>query len=161
MSTAYGVLSLVPPLLAIVLAIVTRRAILSLFIGVWAGGVIYRGSLGLGQALIWTAESVGDPFNATLLMFLLLLGAGVSFIWKLGGAIAVTNFVTDHVSNRRRVPIATWLLGLVLFFSDYGNTAIVGTAMKDISDQMRVSREKLSYIVDSTAAPIATFGLSG
>lgn len=161
MTTASGALSLVPPLLAIVLAIVTRRAILSLFLGVWVGGVIYTGSLGLGQALIWTAESVGDPFNATLLMFLLLLGAGVSFIWKLGGAIAVTNYVTDHVSNRRQVPIATWLLGLVLFFSDYGNTAIVGTAMKDISDQMRVSREKLSYIVDSTAAPIATFGLSG
>lgn len=161
MSTTYGAFSLIPPLLAIVLAIITRRAILSLFVGVWAGGVIYTGSLGLGQALIWIAESVGDPFNATLLVFLLLLGAGVSFIWKLGGAIAVTNFVADRVSSRRRVPIATWLLGVTLFFSDYGNTAIVGTSMKDISDQMRVSREKLSYIVDSTAAPIATFGLSG
>lgn len=161
MSTAYGALSLVPPLLAIVLAIITRRAILSLFIGVWAGGVIYTGSLGLGQALIWVAESVGDPFNATLLVFLLLLGAGVSFIWKLGGALAVTNFVASRVTNRRRVPVATWLLGVCLFFSDYGNTAIVGTSMKDISDQMQISREKLSYIVDSTAAPIATFGLSG
>ena len=120
MSTAYGALSLVPPLLAIVLAIITRRAILSLFIGVWAGGVIYTGSLGLGQALIWVAESVGDPFNATLLVFLLLLGAGVSFIWKLGGALAVTNFVANRVTNRRRVPVATWLLGVCLFFSDYG-----------------------------------------
>ncbi|APW98195.1 sodium:proton antiporter [Halobiforma lacisalsi AJ5] len=156
----FGVLSLVPPLLAIVLAIVTRRPILSLFLGIWSGGVIATGSIGIGQTFAWITESIGDVFHANILVFTLLLGSGVALIWRLGGATAVRNWATDRLETQRNTGLATWVLGILLFFDDYANTAIVGSTMREISDQMRMSREKLSYIVDSTAAPVATIGLS-
>ncbi|SIR61421.1 Na+/H+ antiporter NhaC family protein [Natronorubrum thiooxidans] len=156
----FGALSLVPPLLAIALAIVTRRPMLSLFLGIWSGGVIATGSIGLGQAFTWIAESIADMFHAQILIFTLLLGSGVALIWRLGGATAVRNWATERLETQRNAGLATWVLGMLLFFDDYANTAIVGSTMREISDQMRISREKLSYIVDSTAAPVATIGLS-
>ena len=156
----FGAISLVPPLLAIVLAIVTRRPILSLFLGIWSGGVIATGSIGIGQTFAWITESIGDVFHANILVFTLLLGSGVALIWRLGGATAVRNWATSRLETQRNVGLATWVLGLLMFFDDYANTAIVGSTMREISDQLRISREKLSYIVDSTAAPVATIGLS-
>ncbi|ELZ03789.1 Na+/H+ antiporter NhaC family protein [Natrialba aegyptia] len=153
-------LSLVPPLLAIMLAIVTRRPILSLFIGIWSGGVIATGSIGLGRAFGWIAGSMADMFHAQILIFTLLLGSGVALIWRLGGATAVRNWATARLKTQRKAGLAAWILGMLLFFDDYANTAIVGSTMREISDQMRISREKLSYIVDSTSAPVATLGLS-
>ncbi|SDR11552.1 Na+/H+ antiporter NhaC family protein [Natronobacterium texcoconense] len=156
----FGALSLVPPVLAIVLAIVTRRPILSLFLGIWSGGVIATGSLGIGQTFAWITESIGDVFHANILVFTLLLGSGVALIWRLGGATAVRNWATKRLETQRNTGLATWVLGILMFFDDYANTAIVGSTMRDISDQFRISREKLSYIVDSTAAPVATIGIS-
>ncbi|MDQ2049349.1 Na+/H+ antiporter NhaC family protein [Natronolimnohabitans sp. A-GB9] len=156
----FGALSLVPPLLAIGLAIVTRRPILSLFLGIWSGGVIATGSIGIGQTFTWVTESIGDVFHANILVFTLLLGSGVALIWRLGGATAVRNWATARLETQRNTGVTTWVLGILLFFDDYANTAIVGSTMREISDQMRISREKLSYIVDSTAAPVATIGLS-
>ncbi|WP_254808517.1 Na+/H+ antiporter NhaC family protein [Natronosalvus amylolyticus] len=156
----FGALSLVPPLLAIALAIWTRRPILSLFVGVWIGGVIFTGGLGVGQTFDWIAGSIADMFHAQILIFTLLLGSGVALIWRLGGAIAVRNWAVERLESQRTTGVTTWLLGIALFFDDYANTAIVGSTMRDISDRMRISREKLSYIVDSTAAPVATIAIS-
>ncbi|MCU4753280.1 Na+/H+ antiporter NhaC family protein [Halobacteria archaeon AArc-curdl1] len=156
----FGALSLVPPLLAIALAIWTRRPILSLFVGVWIGGVIFTGGLGVGQTFDWIAGSIADMFHAQILIFTLLLGSGVALIWRLGGAIAVRNWAVARLESQRTTGVTTWLLGIALFFDDYANTAIVGSTMRDISDRMRISREKLSYIVDSTAAPVATIAIS-
>ncbi|WP_049921183.1 Na+/H+ antiporter NhaC family protein [Halopiger djelfimassiliensis] len=156
----FGALSLVPPLLAIALAIVTRRPILSLFIGIWSGGVIATGSIGIARTFEWIAESIADVFHAQILIFTLLLGSGVALIWRLGGATAVRNWAINRLETPRNTGIATWMLGNLMFFDDYANTAIVGSTMREISDQMRISREKLSYIVDSTAAPVATIALS-
>ncbi|ADD04766.1 putative NhaC-type sodium/proton antiporter [Natrialba magadii ATCC 43099] len=156
----FGALSLVPPLLAIVLAIVTRRPILSLFVGIWSGGIIATGTHGIGQTFDWISGSIGDVFHAQILVFTLLLGSGVALIWRLGGATAVRNWATNRIRTQRTTGLTTWILGILLFFDDYANTAIVGNTMREISDQMRMSREKLSYIVDSTAAPVATIGLS-
>jgi Na+/H+ antiporter NhaC len=156
----YGALSLVPPLLAIGLAITTRRAVLSLFVGIWAGGVIVSGSLGLVQTFDWLVAAVATEFHTTILMFTLLLGSGVAMVWRLGGSFAVRDWALERLDTRRRVGVAAWLLGILLFFDDYANTAIVGSSMKDVSDRLDVSREKLSYIVDSTAAPVATLGIS-
>lgn len=160
MSSGFGALSLVPPLLAIVLAIVTRRAVLSLFLGIWSGGVIFTGSLGIGQTFDWIVGSLSDEFHVQILIFTLLLGSGVAFVWRLGGSLAVARYAAERIESQRRAGAMAWGLGLLLFFDDYANTAIVGSAMRDISDELRVSREKLSYIVDSTAAPVATFGIS-
>ncbi|WP_227356607.1 Na+/H+ antiporter NhaC family protein [Haladaptatus salinisoli] len=161
MAADFGILSLVPPLLAIALAIVTRRALLSLFIGVWVGGIIYSGSIGIAQTFTWIVNSIGkSTFNAKILVFTLLLGAGIALIWRLGGAFAITRFATSRIDSHRKVGTATWLLGIIWNFDDYANNAIVGSSMKDLADDMKMSREKLAYILDSTAAPVATMGIS-
>ncbi|MFA9416734.1 Na+/H+ antiporter NhaC family protein [Natrinema sp. HArc-T2] len=158
----FGALSLVPPLLAIGLAIVTRRPMLSLFLGIWSGAVIYTESLGIGQTFDWIVAAiiVDDGFHVQILVFTLLLGSGVALIWRLGGALAVREWATDHLESQRTVGMTTWILGIAMFFDDYANTAIVGSTMREISDELRISREKLAYIVDSTAAPVATLGIS-
>ncbi|WP_129113257.1 Na+/H+ antiporter NhaC family protein [Halegenticoccus tardaugens] len=160
MASDFGALSLVPPLLAIVLAVVTRRAILSLFVGVWIGAVIAVQGLGVVQTFDWVIGSMTDSFNAEVMLFIFLLGAGIALIWRMGGSLAVANWATKRLDSRRKVGLAAWLLGMVWFFDDYANTAIVGSSMKSIADEMRMSREKLAYILDSTAAPVATFGIS-
>ncbi|GAB3418121.1 Na+/H+ antiporter NhaC family protein [Haloparvum alkalitolerans] len=158
----FGALSLVPPLLAIGLAIVTRKAVPSLFVGVWAGAVIFTGGLGVVQTFDWIVAAIiaDDGFQATIIVFTLLLGSGVAMVWNLGGSYAVRDWAIEHLDTQRKAGLAAWVLGLIMFFDDYANTAIVGSSMKDVSDELRVSREKLSYIVDSTAAPVATLGIS-
>jgi Na+/H+ antiporter NhaC len=157
----FGALSLVPPLLAIVLAIVTRKAVLSLFLGVWSGGIIYTGSLGLAQTFNWIVASVGaSEFHTQILIFTLLLGSAVAFIWRLGGSHAVRDWALKRFDTQKKVGIGAWLLGLVIFFDDYANTAVVGSTVKDVSDNFNISREKLSYVVDSTAAPVSTLAIS-
>ena len=155
-----GALSLVPPLLAIGLAILTRRAVLSLFLGIWAGGAIYTGGLGLAQSFDWIIAAMSTEFHATILAFVLLLGAGVAMIWNLGGSYAVRDWAITRLRTQRQAGLATWVLGMLMFFDDYANAAIVGSTMKDVSDQLRISREKLAYIVDSTAAPVSTLAIS-
>ena len=164
----FGALSVVPPLLAIVLAIVTRKAVLSLFVGVWAGAVIFTGGVGLEQTFDWIARSIsqvsaegeGSTFHAQIILFTLLLGSAVAMIWRLGGSHAVRDWAIQRIDSKRSAGMVAWLLGILLFFDDYANTAVVGSTMKDVSDHLGLSREKLSYIVDSTAAPVATLGIS-
>ncbi|EMA67635.1 Na+/H+ antiporter NhaC [Halorubrum aidingense JCM 13560] len=158
--TQFGAVSVVPPLLAIVLAVLTRKAVLSLFLGIWSGAVIYTGGLGIVQTFEWIVAAVSDEFQATILVFTLLLGSGVAMVWNLGGTAAVRDWALERLDSQRQAGLVAWGLGIVLFFDDYANTAIVGSAMKDVSDRLRISREKLSYIVDSTAAPVATLGIS-
>lgn len=161
MTTDPGWLSLIPPVLAIVLAIVTRRAMISLFLGILAGGIIHSGFKGVAQTFMWIINAIGaDTFHAKIIVFTFLLGAGIALIWRLGGALALAKFATRRVDSHRKVGVTTWLLGMIWSFDDYANNAIVGSATKDIADEMRMSREKLSYILDSTAAPVATIGLS-
>ena len=182
----FGAWSLVPPLLAIVLAIVTRKAVLSLFLGVWSGGVLFSygdtvawlegivgvelvamvlgvfvsGVYGFVITFDWIVEAVADDFHVMILVFTLLLGSAVAFMWNLGGAYAVRDWAIERIRTQRGAGMAAFVLGLVMFFDDYANTAIVGSSTKDLSDHLRISREKLSYIVDSTAAPIATLAIS-
>ncbi|WP_144796611.1 Na+/H+ antiporter NhaC family protein [Halorubrum depositum] len=158
--TDFGALSVAPPLLAIVLAVITRKAVLSLFLGIWSGAVIVTGGLGIVQTFEWIVAAVSDEFQATILVFTLLLGSGVAMVWNLGGTAAVRDWALERLDSQRQAGLVAWGLGIVLFFDDYANTAIVGSAMKDVSDRLRISREKLSYIVDSTAAPVATLGIS-
>jgi Na+/H+ antiporter NhaC len=161
MASEFGILSLAPPLLAIALAIITRRAMLSLFIGIWIGGVIFTGSLGVAKTFEWITTAIGgSTFNATILVFTMLLGAGIALLWKLGGAMAITRFATKRIDSHRKIGISTWLLGILWNFDDYANNAIVGSSMKNLADELRMSREKLAYILDSTAAPVATIGIS-
>jgi len=154
----FGVLSLLPPLVAIILAIWTKRVILALFAGVWIGGVMVSGwnpITGTTQTLNWIVSNATDDWNVKILLFDFLIGAGVGLIYKSGGAFAIGRALVSRVRTSRGASIMGWILGVLIFFDDYTNTIIVGNTMRPITDRTRVSREMLAYIDDSTAAPVA------
>ena len=158
----YGFLSLLPPLVAIVLCFITRRVLASLFIGVWVGATILIGWNPIGgvtKTLAYIVENAADSWNATILLFDFVIGGLIGLIYLSGGAQAFVKSVTKKVKTARDGQIAAWLFGLVIFFDDYSNTAVVGNAFRAVSDKLRMSREKFSYIVDSTAAPVASIAL--
>ncbi len=159
----YGILSLIPPLVAIILCFWTKQVLLSLFMGILAGGMIIKGGnpfTGLEYTLDAMVKSMTDEWNARLLLFNLLMGSGIAFIWKLGGSQALTDWAIKKIKSRKTTGIGAWLLGIFIFFNDYVNAAIVGNVFRDVAKAHRVSSEKLSYILDSTAAPVATFFIS-
>ncbi|ACS34217.1 Na+/H+ antiporter NhaC family protein [Thermococcus gammatolerans] len=154
----FGVLSLLPPLVAIILAIWTKRVVLALFAGVWVGGWMLSGwnpITGTTQTLDWIVASATDDWNAKILLFDFLIGAGVGLVYKSGGALAIGRALAGRVRSSRGASLMGWLLGVLIFFDDYANTIIVGNTMRPITDRTRVSREMLAYIDDSTAAPVA------
>ncbi|WP_130806368.1 Na+/H+ antiporter NhaC family protein [Senegalia massiliensis] len=159
----YGWLAIIPPLVAIVLAFITKRVLISLFIGIFTGGLIISGwnpFSGTVYTLDTVVGSITDEWNASLLLFNLLMGSGVAFIWRLGGSEALTAWARKKIKTRKAAGIGAWILGIVIFFNDYVNAAIVGNVFRDISEEHKISSERLSYILDSTAAPVATFFIS-
>lgn len=158
----YGFLSLFPPLVAITLCFLTKRVLASLFIGVWVGATILVGWNPIGgvtKTLSYIVENAADDWNATILLFDFVVGGLIGLIYLSGGAQAFVKSVTKKVKTARDGQVAAWLFGLVIFFDDYSNTAVVGNAFRAVSDKLRISREKFSYIVDSTAAPVASIAL--
>ncbi|WP_457742013.1 Na+/H+ antiporter NhaC family protein [Thermococcus sp.] len=158
----FGMLSLLPPLVAIILAIWTKRVILALFAGVWIGGVMvsnWNPITGTTQTLNWLVQNASDSWNVKILLFDFMIGAGVGLIYKSGGAFAVGRTLASRVRTSRGASVMGWLLGVLVFFDDYANTIIVGNTMRPITDRTRVSREMLAYIDDSTAAPVAGIAL--
>jgi len=111
------------------------------------GAVIYTGGLGIVQTFDWIVAAIvaDDGFQATILVFTLLLGSGVAMVWNLGGTYAIRDWAIERLDTQRKAGLAAWVLGVILFFDDYANTAIVGSAMKDVSDQLRISREALVH----------------
>lgn len=154
----FGVLSLLPPLLAIGLCIITKEVIPSLFVGIWIAGTMLAGwnpILGFGKAVESLWNSLGDPWGARIVLTSLTMG-GLVGVMKVGGGIdAAIQWITGRVKSPRGAMFFTELAGFIIFFEDYVNTAVVGTTMSPITDRYRISKEKLSYIVDTTAAPIA------
>ncbi|QTL97227.1 Na+/H+ antiporter NhaC family protein [Iocasia frigidifontis] len=156
----YGILSLVPPLLAIVLAWRTKEVILSLFIGVFAGAMLmadYNPLVGFMETLDkYMLGSLSDSWNAGIIVFLLAMGAMIGVINKAGGVWAIGEYVARKAHSVKNTQFATWLMGIFIFFDDYANTLIVGNTMRPITDKMKISREKLSFIVDLTAAAVSS-----
>ena len=148
-----------PPILAIVLALVFREVVTSLFAGVWLGALFLAGYNPLGALLMtvqrYIAPAIADADHAAIIVFSLLLGGMVGVMARMGGTQAIVEVVTPMATNPRRAQLATWLAGLAIFFDDYANTLLVGNTMRPLTDRLKVSREKLAYIVDSTAAPVA------
>jgi len=163
MQTDYGFLTLLPPLVALICCFATKRVLLSLFIGVLTGGVIISSGNPI-SAFVYCLQSIinsmKDEWNAHLLLFNFFMGSGVALIWRLGGSKALSKWAKKRIKNRNQAGIAAWLLGIMIFINDYINAAIVGNVFRDIFDEMKISKEKFSYIVDSTAAPVATFFIS-
>lgn len=155
-----GWLSLLPPLIAIALALVFKEVVLSLFIGVWTGALIVVG-LNPITATMRTVDhfivgSVADGDHAAIIVFTALLLAMVGVMGRSGGTEGIVKALRPLATSPRRAQLAAYLGGLGIFFDDYANTLIIGPTMRPITDAMRVSREKLAYIVDSTAAPVAS-----
>ncbi|MGD9487639.1 MAG: Na+/H+ antiporter NhaC family protein [Calditrichaceae bacterium] len=158
-----GWLSLLPPLIAIILALVTRQVLIALFAGVWIGATfIYDYNLFTGFLYSLTeyiAKAPADPERTSILIFSLTLGGMVGVISKSGGTQGIVEKLSRHASTARRGQIATWLMGVLIFFDDYANTLIVGNTMRPLTDRLKISREKLAYLVDSTAAPVANIAI--
>ncbi len=154
-----GWMSLLPPLVAIALALIFHEVVSSLFVGIWLGSFLVAGYNPLA-ALFMTVEryvhpALADSDHAAIVIFSLLLGGMVGVMSATGGTRAIVQAVTPLATSRRRGQFATWLAGLAIFFDDYANTLIVGNTMRPLTDRLKISREKLAYIVDSTAAPVS------
>ncbi len=158
-----AVLSLAPPLVAIFLALVTRHVILSLFCGVWLGATFVAGMnplMGFLRCLdVHVKGALGDPDHASIVIFSLCLGGMVGVIARSGGLHAIATGMARWASNARNGQIATWLMGIAIFFDDYANTLLVGNTMRPFTDRLRISREKLAFVVDATAAPVASIAV--
>ncbi|NOX88732.1 MAG: Na+/H+ antiporter NhaC family protein [Calditrichaeota bacterium] len=158
-----GWLSLLPPFIAILFALLFRQVILSLFIGTWIGVTFiydYNPFIGFLNTLTdYIGKAPADEERMAILIFSLALGGMVGVISKSGGTMGIVHRLTRFASNRRRGQFATWLMGILIFFDDYANTLIVGNTMRPLTDRLKISREKLSYLVDSTAAPVANIAI--
>lgn len=157
-SISVGIWSILPPILAIVLALVTKEVIPSLVLGILTGTTIYAVYSGLGFIGVYSAfidlmiEKLSD--NASMIIFLALLGALVAVITKAGGSRAYGDWAVTKLKSSRSASVATGLLGVIIFIDDYFNCLTVGTVMKPVTDKHLISREKLAYIIDATAAPV-------
>lgn len=159
----YGWLSLAPPVVAIVLAIATRRAVLSLLAGIFCGALLTTGGQPL-TALYDTCEihlwpTFIDPGKLRVFSFTLLMGAMIGVICRSGGMQGLIGLISPFAKTRRGGQVVTWLLGLLIFFDDYANTLLLGNTLRPLFDRLKISREKLAYLVDSTAAPVAGLAL--
>ncbi|MFQ5823094.1 MAG: Na+/H+ antiporter NhaC family protein [bacterium] len=158
-----GILSLLPPLFAIALAFAARQVLLSLFCGIWLGAFFifdYNPFLGFMKTVdTYLIHSLADSDHASVLIFSLTLGGMIGVISKSGGTQGIVQKLSKYANHPRGGQLATWAMGIFIFFDDYANTLIVGNTMRPFTDRLKISREKLSYIVDSTAAPVASLAL--
>ena len=160
----YGLLTLIPPVVAIVLAFLTKNVIISLFIGTLSGtflvqlvdnsflGAIVQSFLDFVSRAL---NSLADPWNAGIILQVLVIGGVIHLVAKMGGAKAVAEALARKAKTAKSTQVVTLLLGLAVFFDDYANSLIVGPIMKPVADKMKISRERLAFIIDATAAPIA------
>ena len=150
--------SLLPPIIAIALALITKEVYSSLFVGILVGGLLYS-NFGFETTVLHVfndgiVASVTDSYNMGILIFLVILGAMVCLMNKAGGSAAFGRWAKDHIKTRVGAQLASILLGCLIFIDDYFNCLTVGSVMRPITDKHNVSRAKLAYIIDATAAPI-------
>jgi Na+/H+ antiporter NhaC len=159
-------MSVLPPLLAIAMALIFREVISALFVGLLTGTFIiwFFRDAGIVSAFLngllmiidtYIPAAIMDRGHVSIIIFSMLIGAMVNLITRNGGMKGVVNILSRFASTPRSGQFATWFMGMAIFFDDYANTLVVGNTMQPVTDRLRTSREKLAYIVDSTAAPIA------
>ena len=160
----FGIFTLIPPIVAILLAFITKNVVISLFIGVLSGGFIlnltgFNVFGALTQAFLdfinRALNSLSDPWNAGIVMQVLVIGGVINLVAKMGGAKAIAEALAKKAKTVKSAQLITWFLGICVFFDDYANSLIVGPIMRPVADKMKISRERLAFIIDATAAPIA------
>ncbi|MGM0530172.1 MAG: Na+/H+ antiporter NhaC family protein [Bacteroidota bacterium] len=158
--------SVIPPVVAILFALIFKEVYSALFIGILIGTTTIYAHQGAGlfSALFkgifaipdtYVLQSLGNEEHLSIIVFSMLIGGMVGIITKNGGMKGVVNILSKYAKTSRSGQFVTWLLGMAIFFDDYANTLVVGNTMRPVTDRLKISREKLAYIVDSTAAPIA------
>ena len=153
--------SLLPPIVVIGLALITKEVYSSLFIGIVTGGVIYSAAQNTGfegvlnvivkEGLI---SNISDSYNVGILIFLVVLGIIVVLMNKAGGSRAYGEWAVKHIKSRHGAALSTFLLGVLIFVDDYFNCLTVGSVMRPVTDKFKISRAKLAYFIDATAAPV-------
>ena len=160
----FGLFTLIPPIVAIVLAFITKNVVISLFIGILSGGFIlnltgFNVFGALTQAFLdfidRALNSLADPWNAGIILQVLVIGGVINLVAKMGGAKAIAEALAKKAKTAKSTQLITWFLGICVFFDDYANSLIVGPIMRPVADKMKISRERLAFIIDATAAPIA------
>ena len=166
----WGWLTILPPLLAIGIALISRQVIPSLVLGIYIGAVMTYGlSLGaiwfglLDTVEVYIAQAIvppsGDSGHVAIILFTLLMGGLIGIVYRNGGAYGIADQVSKLASTPRRGQLSTSGLGFAIFFSTYANSLVIGNTMRPVTDRLKISREKLAYIVDSTAAPLAAIAV--
>jgi len=159
---SYGILSLIPPILAIILCIVLKEALISLIIAVFVGTTILNSGkfwIGIEETANILVAQVADSWNASIILFFFVVGGLMGMIFFSGGGQAFLESISKKANNSKMAQIFAWLGGIVIFIDDYANSAFIGNLFRPLSDKYYVSREKLAYIVDSTAAPVSSIFL--
>lgn len=150
--------ALLPPIIAIVLALITKEVYSSLMIGIITGGLLYSGFNPVGAMnhifVDGMIAQLSDPWNVGILIFLVVLGSIVMLMNRAGGSAAFGRWASTHVKTRLGAQLATIALGTLIFIDDYFNCLTVGSVMRPVTDKHKVSREKLAYLIDATAAPV-------
>ena len=150
--------AILPPLIAIFLALITKEVYSSLFVGIVSGGLLYSGFSFEGTITHVMQKgfisSIADAYNIGILIFLVLLGSLVAMMNKTGASAAFGRWAQSHIKSRVGAQIATIVLGMLIFVDDYFNCLTVGSVMRPVTDAKKVSRAKLAYLIDATAAPI-------
>ena len=151
------IFSLLPPVIAIVLALITKEVYMSLFIGVVTGALLYTNFSPVGtiEAIFEVMmEKLGDSWNVGILIFLVFLGIIVALMTRAGGSAAYGKWAGSKIKTKSGALLSTFALGVVIFVDDYFNCLTVGNVMRPVTDKQKISRAKLAYIIDATAAPI-------
>ncbi|NIT55693.1 MAG: Na+/H+ antiporter NhaC family protein, partial [Aliifodinibius sp.] len=158
--------SILPPLVAIGIALIFRQVLFALFLGIWCGAFL-AGDLSFGGVFTsfftaldgYIVPATADESHMSIIIFTILIGGMVGIITDNGGTRGVIERVTSFVRTKVHGQLMTSLMGFVVFFDDYANTMVVGSTMRPLTDKLRISRAKLAYLVDATAAPVATIAL--
>ena len=160
----FGILTLLPPVVAIILAFATKNVILSLVLGVMSGGFLLNlNGVNILSALFNSfldlvnraVNSLADPWNAGIILQVLAIGGVINLVAKMGGAKAIAEALAKKAKNARSAQLITWAAGLLVFFDDYANSLIIGPMMRPVTDKIKISRERLAFVIDATAAPVA------
>ena len=161
-----GWVSLLPAFTAIAVALIIRSVVPALLLGIWLGATALQSfSLrGAGVGLldsfqVFVADAITDADRGAIILFTMMIGGMVGIITRNGGMMSVVKMVVSRAKTAAGAQVAAWLMGLMIFFDDYANTLVVGNTARPITDQLKISREKLAYIVDSTAAPVVSIAL--
>ena len=161
-----GWVSLLPAFTAIAVALIIRSVVPALLLGIWLGATALNSFTPKGAAVglldsfeVFVAGTIVKPDHAAIILFTMMIGGMVGIITRNGGMMSIVKMVVSRAQTAMGAQVAAWLMGLMIFFDDYANTLVVGNTARPITDQLKISREKLAYIVDSTAAPVVSIAL--